>query len=196
MEKQEIIEIQKKIGTEPDGFWGPKSIAALKKYLRNLAPKKSPWPNSDQASLRKFYGTPGDESNLTNINVSHLPISYDGKKVNTIRCHKKVADSLSRILNNIFSKFKNKENILEEAKDYGGCFNFRLKRGGNTYSVHSWGAAIDLDADDNTFKDSWPMKADMPLEIIEEFTKEGWTSAAAFWGYDAMHFESTKIPQE
>lgn len=136
MEKQEIIEMQKKIGTTPDGWWGPKSIAALKKYLRGLAPKNNPWPESDQVSLRKFYGTPGDESNLTNINVSHLPISYEGKKVNTIRCHKKVAESLYRILNNIFSKYKGKENILEEAKDYGGCFNFRLKRGGNTYSVH------------------------------------------------------------
>lgn len=196
MEKQEIIEMQKKIGTTPDGWWGPKSIAALKKYLRGLAPKNNPWPESDQVSLRKFYGTPGDESNLTNINVSHLPISYEGKKVNTIRCHKKVAESLYRILNNIFSKYKGKENILEEAKDYGGCFNFRLKRGGNTYSVHAWGAAIDLDADDNTFKDSWPMKADMPLEIIEEFTKEGWTSAAAWWGYDAMHAEATRIPSE
>jgi hypothetical protein len=29
--------------------------------------------------------------------------------------------------------------------------------------------AIDLDADDNTFKDHWPMQADMPLAIMEAF---------------------------
>ena len=54
------------------------------------------------------------------------------------------------------------------------------------------GAAIDLDADDNTFRDHWPMQADMPLEIMEAFAREGWVSAGAFWGYDAMHFEAVR----
>ena len=81
---------------------------------------------------------------------------------------------------------------MEEAEDYGGVFNYRPKRGGNSLSLHSWGIAIDLDADDNSFRDSWPMKADMPLEIMEEFSKEGWLSAGAFWGYDAMHFEAAR----
>jgi len=81
--------------------------------------------------------------------------------------------------------------IVDEATDYCGVFNFRLKRGGSTYSLHAYGAAIDLDADDNTFKNAWPINADMPLEIIEEFAREGWVSAAAFWGYDAMHFQAT-----
>ena len=35
MKPEEIKKIQKKIGTEPDGFWGPKSIAACQKYLKN-----------------------------------------------------------------------------------------------------------------------------------------------------------------
>ena len=82
---------------------------------------------------------------------------------------------------------------MEEAEDFGGVYNFRNKRGGSSYSIHACGAAIDLDADDNTFRDSWPMKADMPLEIMEEFAKEGWISAGAFWGYDAMHHEATRI---
>jgi hypothetical protein len=82
--------------------------------------------------------------------------------------------------------------IRDEAEDFGGVFNFRLKRGGSTYSLHAWAAAIDLDADDNSFRDSWPMKSDMPLEIMEAFAREGWTSAGAFWGYDAMHFQATR----
>jgi hypothetical protein len=81
---------------------------------------------------------------------------------------------------------------MEAAEDYGGCFNFRNKRGGTSLSVHAWGAAIDLDADDNTFKDPWPLVADMPLAIMEEFAKEGWQAAGAFWGYDSMHFEACR----
>ena len=36
------------------------------------------------------------------------------------------------------------------------------------------------------------MKSDMPLEIMEEFAKEGWKSAGAFWGFDSMHQEATR----
>jgi D-alanyl-D-alanine carboxypeptidase len=191
MSSEEIKKMQSKIGVVPDGFWGPKSQKACRDYLENLMPKPNPWPNSDQDSLRKFYGQPGDESNLVTVDFP-FPTFYEGKVVKKFRCHKKVADSLLRVLKNINLKYGKNREIMEEAEDYGGVYNFRNKRGGTTFSVHAWGAAIDLDADDNTFRDSWPMKADMPLEIMEEFAKEGWLSAGAFWGYDAMHFQATK----
>lgn len=191
MTKDQIKAMQAKIGVEPDGFWGPKSIAACKKHLLLLMPKINPWPKSDQASLRAFYGEPGDEDNLVTITFPY-PMFYDGRLVTKTRVHKKCADSLLRVLNGIKNLIPKNESIKDEAEDYGGIFNFRLKRGGTTYSLHAWGAAIDLDADDNTFRDSWPMQADMPLEIMEEFAKEGWIAAGAFWGYDAMHFQATQ----
>lgn len=191
MNTDEIKAMQVKIGATPDGFWGPRSIAACKKHLFSLMPLKSPWPNSDQASLRAFYGEPGDESNLVSFQFP-FPTYYEGKIVRTGRCHKKVKESLLRVLTRIGDKWGKFPGIMEEVQDYGGIYSFRNKRGGSTYSVHAWGAAIDLDADDNAFRDSWPMKADMPLEIMEEFSKEGWLSAGAFWGYDAMHFQATR----
>lgn len=174
-----------------DKFWGPKSQESCRIYLRSLMPKPNPWPNPDQRSLKKFYGEPGDESNLVMIEFPY-PMYYGGKHVSRTRVHKKCADSLIRVLNNIKDLFPHHPQVQDEANDYGGIFNFRNKRGGTSYSLHAWGAAIDLDADDNTFRDSWPIKADMPLEIMECFAREGWKSAGAFWGYDAMHFEATK----
>ncbi len=174
-----------------DKFWGPKSQESCRAYLRSLMPKPNPWPNPDQRSLKKFYGEPGDESNLVMIEFPY-PMYYGGKHVTRTRVHKKCADSLLKVLNNIKDLFPHHPQVRDEANDYGGIFNFRNKRGGTSYSLHAWGAAIDLDADDNTFRDSWPMKADMPLEIMECFAREGWKSAGAFWGYDAMHFEATK----
>lgn len=191
MNTDEIKAMQTRIGVTPDGFWGPKSIQGCKLHLSKLMPLNRPWPRSDQVSLRAFYGEPGDESNLVTFTFP-FPTYYEGKIVRTGRCHKKVRDSLIRILTNIGDRWGKDRSIMEEAQDYGGIFNFRLKRGGSSYSVHAWGAAIDLDADDNAFRDSWPMKADMPLEIMEEFAKEGWLAAGAFWGYDAMHFQATK----
>jgi hypothetical protein len=191
MNKEQIIEIQKKIGTTPDGFWGQKSIKALQKYLTSLMPNPNPWPKSDLKSMTAFYGNPGDESNLVTVEFPFQTF-YEGKKVSKFRCHRKCWESLVKILSNINAKYSHNRDIMEEAEDYGGCYNYRVKRGGNSLSTHAWGVAIDLDADDNSFKDSWPMQSDMPLEIMEEFAKEGWLSAGAFWGYDAMHFQCTR----
>lgn len=191
MNTAEIQRMQIRIGVTPDGFWGPKSQAACRAHLRKLMPTPNPWPASDQASLRAFYGHPGDESALVRIEFPY-PMLYDGKRVTSTRVHNRCAASLLRVLTAIRDRIEASPLIRDEAEDFGGVFNFRLKRGGSTYSLHAWGAAIDLDADDNSFRDTWPMKSDMPLEIIEEFAKEGWVSAAAFWGYDAMHFQATQ----
>ncbi len=185
----EIQDMQRRIGVVPDGWWGPKSIEACQAHLRKLMPAVNPWPLSDRASLERFYGKAGDESNLVNL-TPPFPMFYDGKRIKTLRCHRKVSGSLERVLTAI-AKFAGKGGVMEEAEDYGGCYNFRNKRGGTSLSVHAWGAAIDLDADDNTFRDHWPMQADMNLDVMEAFAREGWISAGAFWGYDAMHFQAT-----
>ena len=191
MNTAEIQRMQIRIGVTPDGFWGPKSQAACRSHLRKLMPSPNPWPASDQASLRAFYGRPGDEAALVRIEFPY-PMLYDGKRVTSTRVHNRCAASLLRVLTAIRDRIEASPLIRDEAEDFGGVYNFRLKRGGSTYSLHAFGAAIDLDADDNSFRNSWPMKSDMPLEIIEEFAKEGWLSAAAFWGYDAMHFQATQ----
>lgn len=191
MKTEEIKKMQHRIGVTADGFWGPESIAACRAHLRGLMPKLCEWPKADGASLRAFYGRPGDEGNLVSFAFPY-PVFYGGKRVTTGRCHWKVKDSLLRILTRIGKIHGEERGIMEEAEDYGGIYNYRNKRSGSTLSVHAWGAAIDLDADDNSFRETWPVQADMPLEIMEEFAKEGWVSAGAFWGYDAMHFQATR----
>lgn len=191
MNSHEIMKMQERIGVTADGFWGPKSQAACQAHLRAMMPWPSPWPSTLPAALQGYYGRLGDESQLVIVDLPY-PMFYDGQRVTRTRVHRKCADSLVRILTSIRDLLPTRPDIADEAQDYGGVYNFRLKRGGSTYSLHAYGAAIDLDADDNTFRDSWPMKSDMPLEIMEAFAREGWVSAGAFWGYDAMHFQATK----
>ena len=186
MQYHQIIELQKRVGATPDGFWGPKSIKACKDHLRALMPKDHPWPTTDQASLTKFYGRPGDETQLVNLAVGDLDIRYDGKNVKSIRCHHKVAPSLRRILEQI-----SKTPCHWVLKEYAGCFNNRPMRGGSLPSLHARGAAIDLAPSTNANREHWPSSANMPLEVMEEFAKEGATPAGAFWGRDAMHMEFT-----
>ncbi len=182
---------QRRIGTIDDGFFGPKSIAACQNHLRTIAGEaRFRWPKTDQVSLQGFYGSPGDESKLVAFDFPY-PILYEGKKVTRGRCHQKCKDSLLRTLTRIGDKYQVDRGVFEEAEDYGGIYNNRPMRNGTSPSLHARGAAIDLDADDNGNLVHWPMVADMPIEIMEEFAREGWLSAGAFWGRDAMHFQAT-----
>ena len=187
MKAEQIKAIQEKIGVTPDGFWGPKSIAAAQAHLHSLMPTPNPWPSQRESALQAFYGDAGDESQLVNLDVSALPVRYEGARVKTIRCHKKIAPALLRVLQAIAaSPFVG---ILGE---YAGCFNFRVMRGGSNYSLHARGAAIDLDADNNGNLQHWPAQASMPFEVMEMFAREGALSAGAFWGRDGMHAQFTQ----
>lgn len=181
-----IKEIQSRIGTEQDGVWGAKSRAAVKRHLLSLMPSHNPWPDSTERALRAYYGDPGDALNLTAIPVSGLGVKYCGKNVSSITCHKKVSDSLLEILTEISNSPDRK--LLE---NYAGVYNPRRIRGGKAWSVHAWGAAIDIEPTLNGNRTPWPAIATMPLTVMEAFARHGWTAAGAFWGRDAMHFEAT-----
>lgn len=190
MNSQEIRLLQERVGALPDGKWGPKSIAACRAHLRALMPAICPWPSPDDVSMTRFYGKAGDESNLVNLPVDGIGILYDGKPVRTIRVHEKCAESLHRILIEISCG-----QAAWVLKEYAGCFNPRPMRGGARPSKHAWGAAIDLAPDTNMLKSSWPTQGNMPIQVMEAFSREGWASAGAFWegGKDAMHAEATKV---
>lgn len=194
MTKEQIKAIQKKVGTAVDGFWGPKSEAACRKYLSSLMPHPHPFPA--ESDVRGFYGPNGVQGGHTppmkKISLPFL-IYYAGQPVKTLNCHEKCADSLLRVFERLAEAFPTEEarkaaGILE----YNGIYNPRKKVGGDTPSMHSWAIAIDINASKNGNKVHWPASATMPLEVMECFSKEGWTSAGAFWSRDAMHFQATK----
>jgi hypothetical protein len=186
MKNISIEELQSHVGASPDGHWGPLSIAACQDHLRKLIPYPNPWPKSDESSLRAFYGKAGDESQLVNLDVSGFGVRYEGQEIKTIRGHGKLASSLGRIIKQLSIHHP------EILADYNGCYNFRKMRGGSSYSLHARGAAIDFMAGENGNKTSWPSKATMPITAMEIFARDGWLSAGAFWGRDAMHFQATR----
>jgi len=191
MTTEQIKAIQAKIGSEPDGFWGEKSIIACKNYLRKLLDSCDDSlyiPRTDQNSLTAAYGLAGDESELINLDVHGLGVKYEGQSVKTIRVNKACSASLNRIIRELA--------IMPEGRtalsQYAGCYNNRAMRGGSLPSLHARGAAIDLMPSTNRNKQSWPVSADMPFSIMEVFAKHGWLSAGAFWSRDAMHMQRTK----
>lgn len=146
-----------------------------------------------QAQLIAKYGTPNKEGKgyITQI-VLPYPMFYDGKKVTKISCHKLVADKLLAIFNDIL-EFYGQDAICDlKIDDYGGCFNYRLMRGGTQLSVHSWGCAIDLNPSRNLLKETSKTARFARIEykpMIDIFYKHGFLSLGREKNYDWMHFE-------
>jgi hypothetical protein len=150
-------------------------------------PSPNPWPATDQASLSRFYGAPGDTSRHTLIDVSGLGLRFGSAPVSRINCHRLVADSLLSILRELSTMPEGRAVLAK----YAGVYNNRAMRGGSLPSLHARGAAIDLDPANNRNLWHWPTRSTMPLDVMEIFAREGWLAAGAFWSRDSMHFQAT-----
>jgi hypothetical protein len=151
------------------------------------------WPRQDFASMLAFYGNVGE--NQTKLTLPYpLHLSWEPSvTVQRITCHAKVRESLEKILSEILTHYGDIGELRNARMDlFGGCLNVRKVRGGNGWSIHSWGAAIDLDPDHNSML-THRQQATMPSEIIAIFESEGWTSMGHSRDYDYMHFQAANL---
>ena len=89
-----------------------------------------------------------------------------------------------------------KEVIRLKLDTFGGCVNVRKMRGGSSWSIHSWGAAVDLNPDNNQLKWGKPQATFSKAEY-NDFWKivqaEGWTSLGKERNFDWMHFQAAYL---
>lgn len=151
------------------------------------------------AEVRKIYGDPrpfiDDDGRvakawelqiLTSFPAPRpLPLAWGGT-VKRISCHRLVADSLAKVLNELSTL-----NAWDSIDDWGGCYCWRPMRNAKKLSRHSWGIAVDLDTKDNHFGTAGSMHP----KIIEVFRKHGWYWGGDFNGVrrDPMHFEKAVV---
>jgi len=137
-----------------DGQDGPATQAAHVAYVtaaRDTTPKVSEvrnqpttWPR--QAQVPQFYGEMGQSQVLVK---PPYKIYYEGQMVKAMSLHEKVAPSAGRVFARILEVYgPDKINALG-LNIYGGSLNVRKMRGGSSWSMHSWGIAIDWDPDNN-----------------------------------------------
>ena len=143
----------------------------------------------------QIYGQPNQQgSYLTTIQLPFpMRLAWDkNTKVNTMRCHKLVAQNFTNVFNDLLNHY-GLAKIQELGIDlFGGCFNFRAMRGGSDYSRHSWGIAIDLDPERNQLKETSKTARFARPEykpMIDIFYKHGFVNLGVEKNYDWMHFE-------
>lgn len=71
-----------------------------------------------------------------------------------------------------------------------GCFAPRTKRVNGDLSVHSYGAALDINADTNPLSMDGVLRRDLPDAWVAEFEKRGITWGGRFRYPDAMHVQA------
>jgi len=148
------------------------------------------------AQVIKKYGSPNETGAgyLVTINLPYpMRIAWDtDSSVNTMRCHKLVADKFLAVFNDLLVRY-GYDRIKELGIDlYGGCFNYRRMRNGSAWSMHAWGVAIDLDPARNTLKETKRTARFARPEykpMIDIFYKHGFISLGREKDFDWMHFE-------
>jgi D-alanyl-D-alanine carboxypeptidase len=168
-----------------------------------------PFPKDTQADLDAFYskhilGTNGlptagwVAANLTRITPAYtLTLAFPpGTPVTKVTCHKKVADSLTRIFAAILAHYGSVAEVKKARMHlFSGAFNFRRIRGGNRLSTHSWAISIDIDSEKNPQGKAYDeSKGMMPMAVVRIFEAEGWKWGGRFRGsrIDCMHFQATQ----
>lgn len=151
------------------------------------------WPKQDYASMVKFYGKVGE--NQTTIDLPYT-MTLDWKPFQTVRkitCHEKAADSLLRIVCKVRDEYGEADPALSR---FGGCLNVRKMRGGSSWSIHSWGAAVDFDPEKNQLR--WNrtrarLAAKKYVAFWDIVAGEGWVSLGQMRNFDWMHFQAARL---
>lgn len=162
--------------------------------ILNFGKIKEPYDWLTTNELIEKYGQPNPEGTyLKRIRLPYtMRISWEKNTiVSTMLCHYEIADKLLNVFEEILEWYGYK-GVKELNLDvFGGCFAYRKKRGGSSWSDHAWGLAIDLDPDNNGLKTKWKDASFSRPEYrkaIEIFYKYGFVNQGKEKGFDAMHF--------
>ena len=139
------------------------------------------------ALMMRLYG-----KSAKAVQADLVPVKWFGS---TVRVTKRqgAAAALAKVHDELAAKPGLKRYLTPSA----GTFNWRKVAGASNMSVHSFGAAIDLNT---KFADYWiwsggkpgkvPKYANKyPLEIVDIFERHGFVWGGRWYHYDTMHFE-------
>ena len=141
--------------------------------------------------IRSKYGDEGDLNNMVKFTFP-FPMTYDGKPSTSTRVHKLVHKQLTDIFAEILSTFGLEKIKKLKIDRHGGALEVRVKRGGSTPSIHSWGIAIDITPEFNGLKTKAPdalFSKSEYKEYIDIWYKHGFKSFGREKNMDYMHFQ-------
>jgi hypothetical protein len=161
------------------------------------------WPLQKECDV--FYGNPRGVKNPSVVNpmwVVHnldwvtppFKMFYSGHLVPRFQMHRKAIDSMNRVLADIWHRADESQDMIHlwGADVFAGSFNYRLKRGQTSLSMHAYGCAVDFDPANNGFN-SRVHKFTPSSPVVQAFKAEGWEWGGDWSSPDAMHFQAARV---
>lgn len=180
-------------GKHPEA-WRPDDVPAQVPLLLPDTPVTPAW--GTQKDMEKRFGVAGGpQCTRGEVKLPYeMLIAWNlDDTITKIRCHELVATSIERVLARVASAYS-----PDAIKDlglnlFGGCFNYRKKRGGGTLSTHAWGVALDFDPERNQLK--WGktrarLAKDDAVPWWRCWEAEGWLSLGRARNFDWMHVQA------
>lgn len=203
-------------GYEPghvDGFWGHNSQNAWDAWDDKRAGRpalvldRTPAPGKPNGSARwplqrdmaAFYGPAGGPrctAGVVRLPFAHVLAWDTSQKITTFRCHELVAPAFQFVFEEAARQFGEAEYRRLRLDRFGGCYNLRKMRGGSAISTHGFGAAVDLDPENNQLKwgsdrASFARAEYVPFWNIVE--GQGLVSLGRARNFDWMHFQGVRL---
>jgi hypothetical protein len=193
--ERETLKFQLTNGLKPDGVVGPKTWKFVTTVSDNT-PLSQRWPKQDYRSMVDFYGPVGE--NTTSLEMPYsMKLAWNKNViVKKITCHQKCAKSFYNVFEKVLKTYGDKEIKRLNLDIFGGCANVRKMRGGSSWSIHSWAAAIDIDPDNNQLR--WGKdRAKMAHPDYNDYWKfveaEGGVSLGRERNLDYMHWQFASL---
>lgn len=200
-----IRAFQRVHGLKADGIAGPKTQAELfpapipgrdddgpeAPILQDHGPL---WPR--QKDVEKVFGPVGQHQTMLELPYP-MRLAWDLRQpVLRFSVHEKVHDSALRCFQRVADAYDATSRKLIGVDLFGGCLNVRKVRGGSSWSMHSWGIAIDFDPARNQLR--WGKdQARLALPDCSAFWRiweeEGWLSLGRARNYDWMHVQAARL---
>lgn len=200
-----ISAFQRAKGLQETGTANPLTVAALRASSSAVpdAPSRDPvppgvaraeWPR--QKDCMSFYGPVGTGQVQIDIPFDMVLAWDKSARLRKMTLHKRVAESATRVLQTIAGQYNEAERAALGINLFGGSLNVRKMRGGDSYSMHSWGIAIDFDPERNQLKWGAPQArlshADATL-FWRAWEAEGWLSLGRARNFDWMHVQAARL---
>jgi D-alanyl-D-alanine carboxypeptidase len=135
-------------------------------------------PGKNEAAYMMVWAVPADiQKAFVHVKFSALGTIGFPKK---IYINKHLQPLLEMALRNLMSK-----GLQIEMKTWDGCYIIRNARGLNSWSMHAWGLAIDVNAATNQLG----KQPTLSPNFVKSFTDAGLTWGGVWKRPDGMHFQ-------
>lgn len=147
------------------------------------SPLPQPPPPTSRLELAHTWGDPYHDANYEVFHIVRIPLAVAGGAVKMVACHKGIAARLGALFAGLHAG--GHQSLI---RTYDGAFNIRPIRGSQTPSLHSWGLAIDLNAE------AFPLGS---TERQDAILLRGFAAQGFFYGgnfqhrKDPMHWQYT-----